>query len=230
VLHNTGTWNALSAAPALNSRPNVAIRYDDTNYYYTPGLVCASAFAQTAFNNTSATRERGIAFQLPFPARVSGFYVTANNVQSDYSVVLANSGGTALATFSGDKDQSSFYLAGTLYGGFFSGYFASTVDLAANTTYYLTLVPQSATNVSITEATILDTSVSGQMGMWNGGTAVTLVTRDSGGSYTTTATQRPYGMGLIVSGFDDATGGGSSGGVFGGGMSLNFSKSRASTY
>jgi hypothetical protein len=210
TLHNTGSWSTTSASPALTTRPNLAIRYDDTAYYYTPGIVCVSAFAQSAFNNTSATRERGLAFTLPFPARVSGFFLNANNVQSDYTVVLANAGG-ALATFSGDKDQSSFYTAGTNYGGTIQGYFSSTVDLAASTKYYLTLVPQSATNVSLHEATILDSSVSAQMGMWNGGTAAVLVTRDSGGAYTETATQRPYGMGIIVSAFDDAVSGGGGG-------------------
>jgi hypothetical protein len=45
VMHNTGSWNATSAAPALDNVPNVAIRYDDAAYYFTPGVVCASAIA-----------------------------------------------------------------------------------------------------------------------------------------------------------------------------------------
>jgi hypothetical protein len=147
-------------------------------------------------------------FQFPFVVRVAGFFVVSNNVQSDYTVVLANTAGTALATFTGDKDKSSYYAAGTNYGGTLKGYFASPVDLAVNTKYYLTLVPQSATNVDLAEATILNTAVAAQMGMWNGGTAANLVTRDSGGAYTETTTQRPYGMGIIVSAFDDAVSGG----------------------
>lgn len=211
-LHYTGgAWSATSAAPARTLAPNIGLRYDDGAYYYIPGVMCFSTTALTTFNNTTATRERGLAFTLPFPGRVTGFFLIGSVNLSDYEVILATTDGTARLTFGGDKDLNSRY---GNYNGALQGYFSSTYDLAAATKYYLTLKPTSASNVSLREVTIIDATVPAQMGMLNGGTAAYLVTRDSGGAYTETTSQRPYGMGIVVSGFDDGAGGA------GGGMIL----------
>jgi hypothetical protein len=210
VFQNTGgSWSNRNAAPANAARPNFAVRYDDTNYYYIPGVVSLSTETRTGFNNTSGTRERGLAFTLPFPTRVTGFHLFGILAGGDYNVVLANTDGTALATYAGDKDLGSYYFVGSNYIGSYMGYFSSTVDLAAATKYYLTLVPTSASEVNLGEMTLISgASIPAQMGMWNGGTSAYLVTRASGGAYTEVTTERPYGMGLIVSAFDDGAGGG----------------------
>lgn len=214
--HYTG--GAWATGNSVSGRfPCLAIRYDDGNYYYIPGVLPISTVALTTFNNTSATRERGLCFTLTFPARVSGFYFNGSASLSDHEVILAASDGTALATFSGDKDKNSSYYT---YAAGYSGYFSTPVDLAANTKYYLTLKPTSGSNVSLHEVTMISgASIAAQMGMMNGGTAAYLVTRDSGGTYTEVTTQRPIGTGIICSGFDDGAGGG--GVTFVGGVSAN---------
>ena len=211
----SSTWLALSATIPTSDRPNIAVRYDDGNYYYTPGLHCFSAATNTAFNSASDPVERGMFFQVPFPARVSGFYWMGASHSGDWKVILASTDGTELASFTGDKDQVSFYAAGTGYPGCAAGYFSTEIDLTADTKYYLTVRPTTATNIAVTEHTQMDTSVSAMGGMFNGGTLVGQVRRASGGTYTETATARPLGMGLIFSAFDG--GGGGTPGIIGDG-------------
>src|SRR5687768_589334 len=111
-MHFTGgAWSNRNAVPATDTRPNMAIRYSGGAYHWIPGVVSYSTFSTAAFNNTSATRERGIAFTLPFPVRVTGWYLLGTITDSDYEIVLANTSGTALKTYTGDKDPASYYFA-----------------------------------------------------------------------------------------------------------------------
>jgi hypothetical protein len=198
--------------------PNFGIKIEGA-YYPVPGAIATSALANTTFNNTSTTRERGSAFVLPFTARVNGFFAMGTFGSANADFVLANTAGTALATYAFDKDSvTTSYAASTGYPHMIQGTFSATVDIAAGTTYYLTAKPTSGTDIALYETDIIDTSDTATMNCLNGGTNLKLVTRDSGGAYTVSTTKRPFSMGLIVSGFDDAAGGGST--VYVGGVTF----------
>ena len=188
--------------------PICALLDASSNTQLVPGFAPISAVAKTAFNNTSATRERGASLIPRVPMRVIGWYVVGQLFNGDCDVVLATTDGTARLTFTGDKDWGSAYVTGTSYGVFQRGYFSSTYDLAAGTTYYLTLKPSSATDANLLDVTIIDTSDAGGFAGFAAGTDCKLVTRDSGGTYTISSTQRPFSLGLIVSHLDDGAGGG----------------------
>lgn len=181
------------------------------SHYPVIGAYAMSSLAYTGFNNTTATRERGSAITLPFPARVSGFFAVGLFGASDSDFILANTAGSALATFSFDKESmTSYYGAGSTYPHMLQGLFATPVDLVAGTTYYLTAKPTSASSITLVESSIINTADTDTMNCLNGGTRLKLVTRDSGGTYTVSDTSRPFAMGLIVSGFGDDAGGGGS--------------------
>lgn len=205
-LQFTASWESKTTTTAAIRAPSMAVRYDDTSWYWIPGAFPVSAFNRTTFNSGSTPDERGTRIITPFAARVTGFFFQGSCTAQDYSVVLYDSGGTALLTFSGDKDIFVGY-GGTNYAGLHVGYFSSTVDLAAGDTVYLLLKPASTTNVLLPDFDILDTGTAAMMGIFNGGTDLIFAQRTDAGSITTTDTKRPLSMGLIFSGFDDAAGG-----------------------
>src|SRR5262249_21681228 len=114
--------------------------------YSLKGFFPGSLMTRSAFNNGSVFNERGAGLTPPVPMRVPGWYSAGQLLNGDVNIVLADTGGTALLTFSGDKDWGTAYVTGSGYSNCMRGYFGSTTDLVAGTTYYLTLQPSSGTN------------------------------------------------------------------------------------
>lgn len=204
--HNGTSWQGKGLAASWQYWVGVAPKFNSGGYLYIEGCAPVQTLTNVDFNNASANRERGIRFIPRAPIRVEGWYCRANISSGNADVILADSGGTALATYTGDKDYGSGY--GSNYAHQVQGLFAASVDLSAGSTYYLTIKPTSATNVRVVDLLLMDTSEANQMNCMAGGTDVVLVTRDSGGSYTVDTTKRPLSMGLIISAIDDAVGGG----------------------
>jgi hypothetical protein len=214
----SGYETAFTTATSQGRCPIFGIKIEGS-WYPIFGSVAISAIAQTTFNNGSATRERGCAIVLPFPARVTGFFAVGIFGATNADFILANTSGTALATYAFDKESMTAYNGhSSSYPYMVQGIFSADVDLTAGTTYYLTAKPQSGSNTTLTEVDIIDTADSATMGCLNGGTRMKQVTRDSGGTYTVVDTKRPFSMGLIVSGFGDDAGGGST--VYVGGVTF----------
>lgn len=209
--HDGSNWLARGHASVLGNVPLFALMDDAGVYVQLSSVAALSADSKQSFNNTSGTRERGVALIPRVPMRVIGWYLHGQPFSADYNVVLANAAGTALLTFTGDKDLGNAYNTGTNYSSYASGYFSSTVNLSKDTTYYLTLVPTSASNVMLREGTILDTGDVNSINALPCQGDCKLVTRDSGGTYTVSDTVVPFGMGLIIDQLDDGTGGGGSG-------------------
>jgi len=199
-------WTTISSTASRHLTPNFTLTIGGV-YSWVSGVRAASAFSNTTFNNTSATRERGASIVMPFPATVVGaFYLGAYSANAD--LILAATSGTAILTTSVDSDYGGTWYTTTAYPGLHIVMFPGTYDIAAGENAYLTLKPTSATNISLPDITILDTGVADTIKAWNGGDKLKLVTRDSGGTYTVDATKRPLEMGLILSKFDDGAGGG----------------------
>lgn len=204
--HNGTSWQSRASASSWQYGAAVALKFTTAAYTWTPGCMPVQSITAVDFNNASAARERGIRLIPRGPIRAEGFFVRAQISAGNADVVLADSGGTTLATYSGDKDYGSAYGSG--YSHQVQGIFAASVDLTAGSTYYLMVKPTSATNVRVHDMLLMDTAEADQMNCMGGGTDVVLATRDSGGSYTVDTTKRPLSMGLIISATDDGAGGG----------------------
>jgi hypothetical protein len=187
----------------------LALKYDDGTYHFPSGCYPASALNTVTFNNTTNPDERGLLFQLPFPATLEGLYWRLD-LDNDADLIIYDASDVAQRTFSLDKDIRS-----SSAGQWNNIIFSSPLDLAANTNYRAVIKPTSASNISTYD---WDAGVS--LNNFIGGSTWKHTTRNDGaGAWTDSATKRPW-MGLILNGFDDGTGGGSSGpaNLIGGGL------------
>lgn len=207
--HDGTSWAAQNAANSRQYVPCVALKWNDGNYYWIPGSYPIQSLTNVDFGNTSSDRERGIRIIPRVPMRVAGWFGNVSLIGVNADVVLADSGGTAIGTYSGDKDYGSSYGAGTNYNHMRQGFFAETPSLTAGSTYYLTLKPTTSTTTRVTDALLMDTSDVTQWNMLSGGTDIALVTRNSGGTYSVDTTKRPMNFGLIIDQFGDDAGTGS---------------------
>lgn len=191
----TGSWARTSAPPILT------VKYDDGTY----GIIGAwpvSGISAANFNNASTPDEKALRFQLPFPARITGYEAmlsVASNA-ADFDVVLY-SGTTALATASHDADNVS----GTGSTRRIWGFFNSPQDLAANTVYRLALKPTTANNITNVEFTFPSNA---SMASIFGGIEWYWSERTDAGSWSDTTTKRPNIYPLFDKFDDGASGGG----------------------
>lgn len=189
-LYGGASWTKATSAPV------VGIEYSDGTYHAMPGTFPFSALNTNTYNSGSTPDERGLKFQLPCPCTVSGFWVDMDN-DGDLTVKLYDSdGSTVLQSLAIDKDlRANTNYSVQLYR------FAATQALLANTYYRLTLVP-GASNVTSADFDVPSAAALDQIG---GGQNFHHTQRTDAGAWTDTTTKRPF-MGLIVNGFDDATG------------------------
>lgn len=181
--------------------------YDDGSYAFIPGIFPTTALNMATYNSGTNPNHRGLRFQFAVPVQVYGFWGLID-LDGDADVILAadnwdGTNGNALALVSLDKD-----IRGSTAGRDFWVPFSSDVTLSANTTYRLIVKPTSVTNLSIFTQTV------GDAARWNqtdGGTQFYYSTANnpnSSGSWTDTTTERPF-MGLLLNGFQDGAGSGS---------------------
>ena len=88
----TASWANIAA------RPVFSIKYSDGSYGFIYGCYPVSAVTETAFNSSSTPDERGLKFSIPFPARLSGFWLNyrVTGVTGSADVVLYDSDGTTV--------------------------------------------------------------------------------------------------------------------------------------
>jgi hypothetical protein len=205
---NVASWAAVGQTVG-----NLAVNYGGT-YFYIPGLLCADSSGNnlTSIGNGN---ERGIQLTLPFPVTVGGFYFNGgpSAAGADGSVTLWDNAGTPVSLLTRTilaKDSASVAQG---YGNLMLGMFPSIAGVALNGVVNLVVKQTGATGVSLNELILLDTATAAMAGMWSGGTTIKGITRASGVTtgFTVSNTRRPYGMGLILSGADDGTGGGAGG-------------------
>lgn len=165
-----------------------AFEYSDGSYAAAPGVNALLTLGTTTFNSADTPDEIALYFQLPFPFRVTGYWISLD-LDGDCDMVLYDSDGTtALQTDSLDKDIRR---AATRrrHLRLFSG----TSELLAKTNYRLSCKP------GTTDVTIDDFTVSAAVlldGM-DGGQNFHLSTRANAGSWTQTTTKRPL-MGVLI--------------------------------
>ncbi|MEE9597226.1 MAG: hypothetical protein V3V96_10665 [Acidiferrobacterales bacterium] len=199
VVH-TGSW----AKDTIN-RCTLWIEYDD-GVCYPVGF--SGVASETSFSSASTPDEVGIKFQVPFPCRVTGFWVSAE-IDGDATIKLY---GPSTITAALDKDIR-VAAAGHLHQGFF----ASTVDLVKDTDYRLTLLP-GATSIKRHETTLFDANARGAA---SGGTNVAKTSRADAGGWTEDTTMIVQ-IGLLIDQLDDGVGGGTTSILGGGNLAGGF--------
>jgi hypothetical protein len=159
------------------------------------GTLPASGIAITTFNSGSTPDERGLFFQLPFPATLTGAIVNGLFTGGSTIKVYDSDGTTVLTSLVVDPDQ-----AGSANAGPYRFLFPATVALAKTTNYRISVLPSSASNNTLTDFTV---NTAAMMDAFDGGQAFHLTTRTDAGAWTQTTTQRPF-IYLLLSAFDDA--------------------------
>lgn len=186
--------------------PLVAVHLQTANEWAFLGPVPTPQTSQnttinTATGATTGTR-RGIRFTLPFPARLSGIWGKFNtNTGADFNVTLYDSGGTLLATLINGVDASQQRAAtGNLFWYLPCD---ADYDLSANTVYRLVIEPTTTNSFQLEEWVF---GSSAHTGTTAGGTNL-YMTAFISSAWSDDQTIVPM-MGMVFSGFDDATGGG----------------------
>jgi hypothetical protein len=182
--------------------PTFAVRYADTAYPYIKTMP-VSTIALTQYNSGSASPERGILFQLPFPARLSGCLIFSNFLGGADVVLYDSDGSTVLTSLTIDPDCLANTVAGQVYLEF-----PTSVELSKSTNYRLVVKANSGTNLNLTEITVDSAAL---MDALPGGQAVH-TTHGSSGSWTEITTQRPLIFPLLDA-LDDAESAGGSAGI-----------------
>lgn len=194
----TGAW-ALSA-----HYPNLILRFTDGTWGTLMFSACWSAINTHVINTGTTPDEIMMAFQFPFPFSTNGCWVHVAGV-GDFDVLLLDNAGNTIANGSRaiDKDHDDANIR-----VFWTPWAANVPGLLANTEYFVSVRPSTATSVSVYS---WDVATAAYMDSQDGGQTFVYGERTNGGAISKTLTRRPF-MGIRVSGCDDGTGGGSGGG------------------
>lgn len=191
----------------LQSVPVFALRYDDSTYGFLGSECWAISSIGTWTANTGTTPDEvGLAFTLPFPARLSSVMFTGSVAASaDWDIVLYDSSSNVLATQSCDDD-----VTGSTGSIFHSHTFDAAVELAGGSLYRVALKPTTANSITLPYGVFNSLPL---MDTVEGGQAFYGTSRTDAGSWTnynngTDGYRRPR-MYLRFDAFDDGqTGGG----------------------
>ena len=200
----TASW-----AKVTTGQPVLVVEYSDTSYAVTPGLLPGVSQNVAFASNTGTADEYALRFQFPFPVRaVGGAFYAALGATADIEMILY-SGTSVLATGVWDATNQSGVTIGPR-----AVWFPATVELAANTPYYLSIRPTTTNAFTLRYTEVQSNAHLAQM---PGGVECYMGRRlDQGAWLADITTQRPA-ISLLVDQFDNGAGGGSSGGVLVGG-------------
>lgn len=171
--------------------------YDDDSTEYSPSILPCRAVTLSALASNTTPDEVALKFSVPVAMSVCGASFIADHDGDLEAVLYAADGTTVLASAAFDKDIRSSTAA--RWGTFF---FASDVELAANTTYYLALKPTSTSAITVVAGEV---SVAGDMAALPGGTALIYSQRTDGGAWADTNTRRPR-IHLLINKVHDGSG------------------------
>ena len=185
---------------------NIALEYSDGSIVELTGITPYSSVTEDTFANTANPDRRGIKFKLPFPVTLAGAWALVRHDQDLEFDLYDSDGSTLLRSIAMDKD-----IRGTGVTQNLSALFSSAVTLAKDTYYYLVVRPTTASSIRMYYFDVTDDGANKAINAEPLGEYLHAVTANGTptglASWTATLTRR-YHMGLVVSGFDDAAGGG----------------------
>lgn len=205
---------ALGAPPTAFADINqqslmVAFRYDDGTWHTAVGANVFATGAVTQYNAVGATNRRGNRFQVPFKTTAAGAWAFIANAAaaSAWYIKLYDDSGTELAS---SELMSGAYMTSTTVDHWFSCFFTSAYTLSPGTWYRIAMVPDNVNNVSLGSMDCGDADIkSAALGGAN-----MYRTLYTSGSWVDTGRNAFECVIVMLSEFDDATGGGG-GGSFG---------------
>jgi len=127
-----------------------AVRYSDTTYPYTPGLVPVAngtaSFGAHAYMSTSSPDEYGNKMTVPFGCKVAGVWLNPSGTNAgNFEVRLYNNAGTLAGSKAFDGDQQSLQAASANWY-----LFDSEVTVAAGDVIRVSKLATQATNTQLT--------------------------------------------------------------------------------
>jgi hypothetical protein len=189
--HFTSSWGPAASAP------NVVFEYDDGTFGSIEDAMPCSAITTNNINTGTTPDELALKFQVPYECKIDAVAVWPNNTLTgrDFSVLIDS---TTVAVDC-DTLRNSIGLVTVPI---------SEITLAANTNYYLSVRPDTASSNTTYDVTVADAN---HLTLWPGGTTWHLATRTDAGAWSATTTRRPMGFGIRVSAIHDGAGGASGG-------------------
>lgn len=188
-------------SPVINTTSNLLLVFDDGTYGSLMWSPCYKTISSYAYANSSTPDEYANAFNLPFPCRIHGCWAIIDpTIASDFTMILTC--GASTVSVAVDKDQN---LGNTVY---VVQSFTDDIDIAANTTFYLSMRPDGSSNNTIYYGEVDNANYWTAM---TGGSGITGVTsRTDGGAWAAVDATKRLMCGVIISAFGDDAGGGSS--------------------
>lgn len=181
-----GAWTITASGEA----PIIGFEYTDGFHGFT--TYPFAAITGTAFNNTSTPDEIGVLINNPTTIIACGAFLYVNK-GFDCTVKLYDSADNVLA--------SQALVPGNRWNAalaFDYLYFASDVTIQKNQNYRLTLVPDTASNVTLLEYTMPSASALNSLSL---GSAFSRTSRTDAGAWTNNAGLRPT-IGLLIRGME----------------------------
>lgn len=205
-------WDA-TPLPVINGSAGFVLSSDRFSFCVSDGagvyqslqVVPFTGFNNVTFNNTG-TRSQGMRFQVAAPMRLRGILWTPQtSANAPFDLVLSDSGGTLIHSES--ANIAAFNSSSSV--GSAEMYYTSPPTLAAATTYYLTIEPNSASSQRLWNGTLAN---SAYLKSLPGGAECFFASRTTAGTGAFTDDQTKYPlMELLFNGVD--SGGGAAGGM-----------------
>ena len=182
---------------------DIVLGFDDGTFGTLQGGYPATTLGNHFFNSSTAVAdEYAMGIRLPFPAKLSGMAVYIQiPTGADCSVVLYSGTTVLQAVAINSKAISQVATPRILYVSF------QEIALAANTLYYMSILPTTTTGITIYYA---DVAAAAHLQAHGGGMAFCEYTRLNGGAWSAPVTTRAPYMSLELSAFDDGASGGGS--------------------
>lgn len=196
----SGTATYLGGAWSMGASnvPIGAVRYDDATYPHVPGMMPYSSVASTAHSSSTTPDEYANKFVAPIDCTVTGLWATIGSYVSgdNFDLVLYDSASTSLASVS----MPAPFASNTAH---FFNYLSTTVDLAAGSTYRMSVKPTTTNAINCPLWTPNASAFGARSGAaWS----MVSSSRVDAGSWTDSTTAYHH-CGIIISHLDDGAGG-----------------------
>jgi hypothetical protein len=192
LLNTSGTW------AGVGMMPNLVLEFSDGSFGTLIGAFPCSAVGSFSYGSGSTPDEQALIATFPGPVSVDGVVgIIGATSGGDFDIVLYE-GKTAMTTRSIDKD----HVAATTRWA--NAVFSAEQDLDANTNYYVSIKPTSATAVALYYFDVADAN---HLRCHGGGAGWCSANRVDAGAWSPVTTRRPF-LSLMVSGIGDDAGGG----------------------
>lgn len=197
---NVGSWTSTGTIVGM------AFEYDDGSYEDT-GTAPLDNFTSNSYLSGSSPDERGILFQIPFPARLVKamiYYRPFGSALNPYIDINVYKG----TTLQGSALSLTSNFGTIIAGGFYKVTFPDAHSVAANEDWRVTV--EAKENVQGVQLFRFDPYSAGTADAWGLPATFHSTTRTNGGSFTDTSDEVPC-IALGFDGFDDGAGGGGGG-------------------